>query len=208
MGAPVVDLTRSALEVAPDLLGCTLLHRTAEGVVGVRLTEVEAYLGIGEDPGSHAHRRRSARNAPMFAEPGTVYAYFSYGMHTCLNIVCSPVGTASAVLLRAGEIVEGEELALVRRGPVRPRDLARGPARLAKALGVRLDESGDPLDLSFELRGGDRPVGIVSTARTGVSGPGGGADHPWRFHIAGDPTVSPYRAAVRRRRDSGDQPAR
>ncbi|QHF24892.1 DNA-3-methyladenine glycosylase [Rathayibacter sp. VKM Ac-2804] len=205
-----IDLSRSALEVAPDLLGAVLLHRTDEGVVGVRLTEVEAYLGLGEDPGSHAHRRRSPRNAPMFDEPGTVYAYFSYGMHTCVNLVCSPAGTASAVLLRAGEIVAGEELALLRRGPVRPRDLARGPARLAKALGVTLAESGDPMSAAFELLPREAPVAIEASARTGVSGEGGGDAFPWRFSISGDPTVSPYRRAVVRRRaeSGGGQPAR
>lgn len=204
-----IDLSRSAVEVAPDLLGCTLLHRTEEGVVGVRLTEVEAYLGLGEDPGSHAHRRRSPRNAPMFGPPGTVYAYFTYGMHTCLNIVCSPEGSASAVLLRAGEIVVGEELALLRRGEVSRRDLARGPARLAKALGVRLEESGDPLGKAFELVRGDGDAAVVTSARTGVSGAGGGEDYPWRFHLPGEPTVSPYRVAVARRRPpGGPQPAR
>lgn len=209
MPAPV-DLSRSALEVAPDLLGAVLLHRTDEGVVGVRLTEVEAYLGLGEDPGSHAHRRRSPRNAPMFQEPGTVYAYFSYGMHTCVNLVCSPAGTASAVLLRGGEVVVGEELALRRRGPVRPRDLARGPARLAKALGVALAESGDPMTRAFELLPREHPVPIETSARTGVSGEGGDAAFPWRFSITGDPTVSPYRRAVPRRRPAtgGAQPAR
>jgi DNA-3-methyladenine glycosylase len=205
-----LDLSRSALEVAPDLLGAVLLHRTDEGVVGVRLTEVEAYLGLGEDPGSHAHRRRSPRNAPMFGEPGTVYAYFSYGMHTCVNLVCSPAGTASAVLLRAGEVVVGEELALQRRGPVRSRDLARGPARLAKALGVTLAESGDPMTTAFELRPRGADVLIESSARTGVSGEGGDIAFPWRFSIPGDPSVSPYRRAVSRRRPGADggQPAR
>lgn len=204
-----IDLSRSAVEVAPDLLGCTLLHRTEEGVVGVRLTEVEAYLGLGEDPGSHAHRRRSERNAPMFGPPGTVYAYFTYGMHTCLNVVCSPEGRASAVLLRAGEIVMGEELALLRRGAVARRDLARGPARLAKALGVRLEESGDPLEDAFELIAGGGSAAVTASARTGVSGEGGGDDYPWRFHLTGEPTVSPYRRAVARRRPAGGpQPAR
>ncbi|KZX22580.1 DNA-3-methyladenine glycosylase [Rathayibacter tanaceti] len=195
----IPDLSRSALEVAPELLGCVLLHRTEEGVVGVRLTEVEAYLGTGEDPGSHAHRGPTPRTAPMFGAPGSVYAYFTYGMHTCVNIVCSPAGTASAVLVRAGEVVVGEELALARRGSVPIRDLARGPARLAKALGVRLAESGDPLGAAFELRGAPSPAAVVATVRTGVSGPGGGEEYPWRFSIPGDPTVSPYRAAAPRR---------
>ncbi|PPH10588.1 DNA-3-methyladenine glycosylase [Rathayibacter sp. AY1C1] len=207
MSADLPDLSRSALEVAPELLGRVLLHRTPEGVVGVRLTEVEAYLGTGEDPGSHAHRGPTPRTAPMFGPPGSVYAYFTYGMHTCVNIVCSPAGTASAVLLRAGEVVSGEDLAMIRRGPVRSRDLARGPARLAKALGVRLTESGDPLEAAFELLPGKRPSSVAAGPRTGVSGPGGGDDFPWRFSIPGDPTVSPYRRAVPRRRP-GAQPAR
>lgn len=130
-------------------------------------------------------------------------------MHTCLNLVCSPEGTASAVLLRAGEIVVGAPLALTRRGEVPLRDLARGPARLAKALGVVLSESGDPMDRAFELLPADRPVVVASSVRTGVSGAGGGVEYPWRFHVAGDPTVSPYRRAVPRRRPSpGAQPAR
>lgn len=206
MNLPLPDLSRSALEVAPELLGCTLLHRTDDGVVGVRLTEVEAYLGPGMDPGSHTFRGPTARTAPMFGPPGTIYAYFSYGMHTCVNLVCSPEGSASAVLLRAGEIVEGQDLALRRRGDVRVRDLARGPARLAKALGVALAESGDPMEAAFELRPAAGPVAVTASVRTGVSGDGGGDEYPWRFHIPGDPTVSPYRPAVARRRAS--QPAR
>ncbi|MBO0984495.1 DNA-3-methyladenine glycosylase [Rathayibacter sp. SD072] len=203
-----IDLRRSALEVAPDLLGCVLVHRSPEGPVAVRLTEVEAYLGVGEDPGSHAYRRRTDRTAPMFGEPGTVYAYFTYGMHTCVNIVCAPAGTASAVLLRAGEIVEGLPLARSRRPAVPDRDLARGPARLTRALGVLLSESGDLLEESFELRPRREAVAITATPRTGVAGPGGGEEYPWRFAIAGEPTVSPYRRAVPRRRAGGAQPAR
>nr|WP_202129944.1 DNA-3-methyladenine glycosylase [Rathayibacter iranicus] len=194
-----MDLSRSALDVAPELLGCVLLHKTEEGVVGVRLTEVEAYLGTGEDPGSHAHRGPTPRTAPMFGPPGSIYAYFSYGMHTCVNIVCSPLGTASAVLLRAGEVVVGQELALQRRGAVRPRDLARGPARLAKALGVLLSESGSPLSAAFELWPANEQFAVVSGPRTGVSGAGGGIEFPWRFSIEGNPTVSPYRPAVQYR---------
>ncbi|OOB91296.1 DNA-3-methyladenine glycosylase [Rathayibacter sp. VKM Ac-2630] len=203
-----IDLSRSALDVAPDLLGCTLVHRTVEGAVAVRLTEVEAYLGVGEDPGSHAYRRRTDRTAPMFGPPGTVYAYFTYGMHTCVNIVCAPEGTASAVLLRAGEVVEGVDLARSRRGRASDRDLARGPARLAQALGVLLSESGDPLTASFELRSRSRAVPVRASPRTGVAGPGGGAAFPWRFSIPDEPTVSPYRPAVPRRRPDGPQPAR
>ncbi|RWZ55440.1 DNA-3-methyladenine glycosylase [Labedella populi] len=189
----------SAVEVAPLLLGAVLRRTDEHGTVGVRITEVEAYLGVGEDPGSHAFRRRSPRNATMFGPPGRLYAYFTYGMHVCTNVVCSPEGTASAVLLRAGEVVEGVDIARTRRPAARAdRDLARGPARLASALGIPLADDGAALDADpyeLEMRIGtplDRAL-IGSGPRTGVSGPGGGDAFPWRFWVLGDPSVSPYR---------------
>ena len=189
----------SALEVAPALLGAVLSHTTPEGTVSVRLTEVEAYLGVGEDPGSHAHRGPTPRTSPMFGPPGHLYAYFSYGMHVCINVVCSPVGTASAVLLRAGEVVAGLELARMRRGERVPdRDLARGPARLTVALGIALDQSGDDLaEPPFDLLLPERPRASATGPRTGVSGLGGGAAYPWRFVLPGETTVSPYRRSPR-----------
>jgi DNA-3-methyladenine glycosylase len=136
---------RPVLDVARDLLGATLTTRTSDGVVSLRLTEVEAYAGAG-DPGSHAYRGRSRRNATMFGEPGRLYVYRHLGLHHCVNVVCGPEGTASAVLVRAGEVVEGADLARSRRlasGVVRvDRDLARGPARLAVALGLDLSHDG------------------------------------------------------------------
>ena len=146
---------RPALEVAPALLGCVLEHSTADGLVAVSLSEVEAYLGRG-DPASHAYRGMTARNAVMFGPPGHAYVYFTYGMHFCVNIVCGPPGVAEAVLLRAGRVVVGEELARRRRGfdPAHaPRDLARGPARLCQALAIdRRQDGADLCDPSGGLR--------------------------------------------------------
>jgi len=191
-------LERSAVEVAPGLLGA----RLSVGEVTVRITEVEAYLGVGIDPGSHSFRGQTPRNAVMFGEPGHLYTYFTYGMHVCANVVCSPAGSASAVLFRAGEIVTGREVASARRHTSRTADdLARGPARLTVALGITLADGG------ADLAEGDPHLELATAAsdyrsgpRTGVSGLGGGADYPWRFWIPGDPTVSPYKAHIPKKR--------
>jgi DNA-3-methyladenine glycosylase len=140
-------LDRPAEDVAPRLLGAVLRHRTAHGVVAVRLTEVEAYAGEGADPGSHAFRGPGRRNATMFGPSGRLYVYFTYGMHWCANVVCGPPGRGSAVLLRAGELIEGLALARQRRaGARRDADLARGPARLTTALGIDGSHDGADLD--------------------------------------------------------------
>ncbi|OAR25126.1 3-methyladenine DNA glycosylase [Streptomyces sp. ERV7] len=195
---------RPVLEVAPDLLGRTLVRLTAEGPVELRLTEVEAYDGAN-DPGSHAFRGRTARNGVMFGPPGHAYVYFTYGMWHCLNVVCGPEGAASGVLLRAGEIQVGAELARKRRISARnDKELAKGPARLATALDV--DRALDGTDV---CTGTDAPLSVLtgtppptdlvrSGPRTGVGGEG--APHPWRFWISDDPTVSPYRPHQPRRR--------
>ena len=206
---------RPVLDVAADLLGAVVQRRAPEGTVAVRLTEVEAYAGPG-DPGSHAARGPTPRTAVMFGPPGHAYVYFSYGMHWCANLVCGPEGTASAVLLRAGEVVEGVDLARARRRSARTdRDLARGPARLAGALGLTGADTGADLcapgaPLSVRARDGaqDAPGGSVRTGpRVGVSGEGGDAARfPWRFWLDGEPTVSDYRPAVRRRRRAGLAP--
>lgn len=181
-------LERPVLEVAPLLLGAVLRH----GDVAVRLTEVEAYDGA-DDPGSHAYRGRTARNAVMFGPPGHLYVYFTYGMHTCANVVCGTEGTATGCLMRAGEIVDGIELARERRLRSKDRDLARGPARLCQALGIRLDDNGAALDDgAFELRLGEPVASVATGPRVGLRG---AADRPWRFWIEGDPTVSVYRPA-------------
>lgn len=204
-------LSADPLDAAPRLLGSVLHGRG----VAVRITEVEAYRG-SDDPGSHAFRGQTPRTRPMFLGAGHVYAYFTYGMHTCVNLVCGPAGTASGLLIRAGEVVHGDALAVERRRGGVPerriayRDLARGPARLAQALGVVLADSGTalaPMDappperLRLEVRPAIPAAQVATGPRVGVAGPGGdGAAHPWRFWIAGDPMVSAYRAAVRRAR--------
>lgn len=189
------------LEVAPDLLGCTVAHRG----VTVRLTEVEAYDGT-RDPGSHAFRGLTPRTRVMFGPAGALYVYFSYGMHWCANLVCGPEGHASAVLLRAGEVTSGRELALERRRGIGGRDLARGPARLTEALaidktvgGVDVTSPGSAIAVRYapdaELTGTVR-----SGPRVGVSGAGGDATaYPWRFWLEGEATVSAYRPGTVRR---------
>jgi DNA-3-methyladenine glycosylase len=190
-------LEQPATEVAPRLLGSVVRH----GEVAVRLTEVEAYLGH-LDPGSHAFRGQTPRNAVMFGRAGHLYTYFTYGMHVCANIVCGEVGTATAVLLRAGEVIDGIELARERRTTSRKdTDLAQGPARLAVALGLTLEHDGaDLADGPVRLELSDGAVVFETGPRTGVSGPGGGHDYPWRFWIPGEPTVSPYKPHTPKKR--------
>ncbi|WP_371792637.1 DNA-3-methyladenine glycosylase [Streptomyces sp. NBC_01471] len=195
---------RSVLEVAPDLLGRTLVRRTPDGPVELRLTEVEAYAGEA-DPGSHAYRGRTARNEVMFGPPGHVYVYFTYGMWHCMNLVCGPEGRASGVLLRGGEVTEGAELVRVRRLSARnDKELAKGPARLATGLAVDRSQNGADVcatgdtELSILYGAPPHPDLVRSGPRTGVGG--AGAHQPWRFWIDGDPTVSPYRAHVPRRK--------
>jgi DNA-3-methyladenine glycosylase len=184
-------LARPAVEVAPLLLGALLIS----GPVMVRITEVEAYLGVGEDPGSHSFRGKTPRNAVMFGEPGHLYTYFTYGMHVCANVVCSPEGTASGVLLRAGEVIEGRDVAAERRTTSKSdADLARGPARLAVALGITLADGGVDLETGPPRLELAAEASVYATGpRTGVSGAGGGVEYPWRFWIPGDRTVSPYK---------------
>ena len=205
---------RPSTVVAPELLGCVLAHEDADGRVAAEIVEVEAYTG-STDPASHAFRGKTARNEVMFGEPGHAYVYFTYGMHFCVNLVCALPGDASAVLLRAGWIVEGTDLATARRagsgGPAaspggrRLAQLASGPARLCQALGIARAQNGaDACDLDGPLRifapGGFTGLPadqIASGPRVGVSS---GAERPWRFWVAGDQAVSAYRAHVPRRR--------
>ncbi|NLS11044.1 DNA-3-methyladenine glycosylase [Nesterenkonia sp. MY13] len=203
-----------ATVLARALLGCELTVTTARGAVTVRLTEVEAYGDQGEDPGSHAYRGKTLRNATMFGPPRHVYIYRSYGIHFCLNLVSHAAG-GGGVLLRAGEVLAGRDLAVERRGGKDTgKKLLSGPGRLGQGLGVLLPMDGTPLQIgdqdsagsdealaSFCLRppeeslmSGDAASSSISSGpRVGVYGVGGSSDYPWRFWITGDPTVSQYR---------------
>jgi DNA-3-methyladenine glycosylase len=186
-------LSSPVLEVAPRLLGAVLRR----GEVAIRLTEVEAYDGPN-DPGSHAYRGMTARNAVMFGPAGHLYVYFTYGMHYCCNVSCGPDGHPSAVLLRAGTVVEGLDAVRERRPRSSERDLARGPARLCQALAIdRADNGTDLAAGPIRLEPADAPVGPVATRpRVGLRA---AADRPWRFWLDGEPTVSRYVAAKPRK---------
>lgn len=202
-------LRLQSLQLAPHLLGAHVSSVVGGQLVVVRLTEVEAYDGAA-DPGSHAYRGKTARNAGLFGPPGTAYVYFTYGMHFCANVVCGSEGTASAVLMRAGEVVSGHETVLARRGnPNGPvAKLLSGPARLAQGLGLTLEHNlarfrngiavppGPDLGLEKLVAA---PAGYLSGPRTGVAGTGGGEDFPYRFWLPGETSVSPYRKAAPRK---------
>ncbi len=195
------ELLGSPDVVAPSLLGCWLVTDRPAGTTAVRLTEVEAYSGAGDDAAAHSHRGPTPRSAVMFGPPGVLYVYFSYGVHWCANVVVGPEGNGAAVLLRAGEVVVGEQLARSRRpASASTRDLARGPARLTSALGIGPDDRDARLlepTSAVRLHRGAAPASVTSGPRVGITR---AADLPWRFTETGAPTVSPFRAGVRRRR--------
>jgi DNA-3-methyladenine glycosylase len=175
------------------LLGTVLRH----GEVAVRIVEVEAYAGP-RDPASHAFRGPTPRNDVMFGPPGHLYLYFSYGMHWAANVVCGPTGTAGGCLLRAGQVVDGVELARERRHGAPERDLARGPGRLTQALGLGPEQRGADLfadgPVRLEPRDEALAIEIATGPRVGVSQ---AADVPWRFWVAGDRYVSAYKRSPR-----------
>ncbi len=179
--------TRDTVELARDLVGCALVFKDAGSTLAVRLVEVEAYLGEGEDPASHAYSGKTARNAEMFEIGGRLYVYFTYGMHHCMNVVSGPRNEAGAVLLRAGEPLAGEEI-MRRRRRRQGRELTNGPAKLCQAFGIDLRHNG--LDL---VRG---PLGIWphepprSLARTPRIGIRRGREQRLRFLDGTSPYVS------------------
>jgi DNA-3-methyladenine glycosylase len=201
MAAVCVDeLATEPPAAARRLLGATLWS----GPVGVRLVEVEAYggdpTGPWPDPASHSGRGRTQRNAVMFGPAGVLYVYLSYGMHMCINVTTGPDGTASAALLRSGEVVAGLDTARAWRPAARSdADLARGPGNLGSALGITLSDYGTPLldpssPIRLELNGATDAAEIASGPRVGVSL---AADVPWRFWLPASQAVSVYRRSPR-----------
>jgi DNA-3-methyladenine glycosylase len=180
---------RSVHEVAPDVIGATLLFNG----VGGRIVEVEAYHHT--DPAAHSYRGQTPRNGVMFGPPGFAYVYRSYGIHWCLNFVCEAKGSASAVLIRAIEPLEGLAAMRRRRRLDDPRLLCSGPGRLCEALGVTGARDGLPLDRApFELHARAEPCEIVIGPRIGITK---AVEHPWRYGLAGSKFLSkPFRPAV------------
>jgi DNA-3-methyladenine glycosylase len=195
------ELAVDPVDAARLLLGAVIESTTDEGVVGVRIVEVEAYRG-GDDPASHCYRGRTPRNDVMFGPAGRLYVYFVYGMHFCANVVSLTDGVPGAVLLRAGEVVTGSALAHDRRPSARSAaELAKGPARLTSVLGLDRGHNGVNLtepDATVRLLAGDpvAPADIRTGPRVGVAV---AVDVPWRFWID-SPAVSAYRRGTRRTR--------
>jgi DNA-3-methyladenine glycosylase len=195
--APVVPrdfYRRDPREVAPELLNKVLVHGTRAG----RIVEVEAYCGR-EDPGAHTYRGMTERNRTMFGPPGGLYVYFTYGMHWCANAVCGDEGVGVAVLLRALAPLEGlDEMRVARPAARRDRDLCSGPAKLCQALGIDGGFDGSDLvagdhDVRIVDDGVAPPAAPVQTLRIGLTA---GAEHPWRWYVAGDPNVSTTRTVT------------
>jgi len=202
----VIQLTMAELAVDPlvaarRLLGCVLVADVpgADEAVAVRLVEVEAYRGP-DDPASHCYRGRTDRNTVMFGPAGHLYVYFVYGMHFCANVVALTDGQPGAVLLRAGEVIDGLDTAWLRRPASRSAaELARGPARLTSVLG--LDRSANGIDLTdpsspVRLYAGDPVADVRTGPRVGVAM---AMEVPWRYWVAGSPAVSAYRRGGKRR---------
>jgi len=194
-------LARPAVVVAPRLLGAVIVSDVGDARVAIRLSEVEAYEGQ-DDPASHAFRGLTPRTAVMFGPAGHLYCYFTYGMHWCANVVCGVDGVAAAVLLRAGEVVDGIDVARSRRPAARKdTELARGPARLATCLGLAAAQNGldlcDPASpVRLESVPSRRPALVASGPRVGISA---ATELTWRFWRPDDPTVSPFKAGGRKR---------
>jgi DNA-3-methyladenine glycosylase len=178
--------SRSVHDVAPELIGATLLFRGVGGII----VEVEAYHHT--DPAAHSYGGQTARNAVMFGPPGYAYVYRSYGIHWCVNFVCERAGSASAVLIRALEPTEGLAAMSRRRGTDDPRLLCSGPGRLTEALGITRAHNALALDAPpFELRARMGEPDILVGPRIGITK---AVEHPWRYGLAGSRFLSkPFR---------------
>ena len=204
---------RDSRPVARDLIGCRIVHRLEAGKrLVLRIVEVEAYLGDGSDPASHAHPGPTDRNRVMFGPAGRLYAYRSYGLHTCVNVVCEAKGRAAAVLLRAAEPIEGAEAMRALRGLDAAADarlIARGPGRLAQALGLRLEDDGRTLlQGELTLHGRAPQVGrpsIETGPRVGITK---AAELPYRFYEGGSPWVSDFRTGKPKKNTKKNKPRR
>ena len=194
--------SRDVLEVAPALLGCVLQRSDGEATIAIRITEVEAYAGE-DDPGAHSYRGKTNRNKTLFGPPGHLYCYFTYGLHHAINVVVGQLGQPYGCLIRAGEVIEGADVARRRREqkprkvPLPEHGLARGPGCVAQSFGVDLTNDGDDLfagEWRFFVPRGGVVVPHEVGPRVGVSGPGGDpSTYPWRYWLAGASSVSTYK---------------
>jgi len=183
---------RSAVDLAPGLLGKRLVRELDGQLLVGRIVEVEAYLG-GEDAASHAFRGPTPRNRSMFGPPGFAYVYLIYGVHYCLNIVTGPEGNGQAALIRALEPLAGVELMRANRGRVTERDLTNGPGKLCQALGIDKRLDGHDLCLGSGLWLEDAPAPdepICAGPRVGVRGDDAALTRPWRYFLKDNPFVS------------------
>ena len=184
-----VFFEEDAPQVARKLIG-NLLVRASDGKrLSGAIVEAEAYRG-SNDPASHAYRGRTKRNDVMFGDPGHAYVYFTYGNHFCLNLTCEPAGVPAAVLVRAIEPREGIEEMKARRGVEKVQDVANGPGKLTKALGIGRELNGEDLVTSERLflEEGEKPRRVGSSSRVGISS---GTAYRWRYFVEGSRFVSP-----------------
>jgi DNA-3-methyladenine glycosylase len=180
------ELEQGALHAAPLLLGQKLVRESPEGTTSGYIVEVEAYTY--QDPASHTYKGQTLRNAAMFKEAGTIYVYFTYGMHFCLNIVTGKLGEGEGVLIRALQPVDGIELMQRRRGRTDLMQLTNGPAKLVQAMGVSRADNLTSLDNGpLRLEPGFVPEAILQTPRIGIKQ---AVELPWRFLVANNPYVS------------------
>jgi DNA-3-methyladenine glycosylase len=183
-------LSLTSLQAAPLLLGWRIVRSTPAGIIKLKIVETEAYHQ--DDPASHSYRGMTARTAPMFEAGGTIYVYFTYGMHYCLNFVTGPKGVGEGVLIRAGEPMDGTEIMKKNRGVESINMLANGPAKLTQALGINSTElSGKILNKSSISLEAPADIltakDIVTSRRVGIRQ---AVENPWRFYIKDNPFVS------------------